>query len=74
MAFGVNELLAQTQEGKWRHRDYQGKVQPFQGEDLALTQRGRHWLLAHECPLPPPTVVQVLEGGTGAEVTLKESL
>lgn len=75
MTFGVDELLAQAQEGEWCHRDDQGKVEASQGEDLALTQSSRHWLLTHQRPLAPPIAgVKVLERGTWAKVKLKESL
>lgn len=72
--FGVDELLAQAQEGKRRRRDNEGEVQAAQGKDQAWAQRGGHRLLAHQRPLAPPAGVQVLQGGTGAEVTLQESL
>lgn len=74
VTLGVNELLAQAQEGKGRHCDDEGEVETPQGEDLALTKSGCHRLLAHQCPLTRPAGIQVLDCGAWAEVALKESL
>lgn len=74
MAFRVDKLFRQAQEGEGCYSNHKREVELSQGEDLALSKGSSYRLLAYQCPVTPPAGIKVLDGGTWAEVTLKESL
>lgn len=75
MRFGVYELFREYNEWNFLHIDYEAEVQAFKDENDSIPQPVRHGFVTNKSPLcREPAILVVLQGGTRAEVSFKESL